>query len=95
MPVFHVDYTYDPDSASVRDEHRPAHRAYFRTLFDDGRLLFIGPFVDGSGAALMLVAADEEAVRELLANDPFVERDAVSAIRVTEWRQVLGPFGDT
>ena len=92
MSIFHVEYVYAPEAAAVRDEHRPAHREFLGALHADGRLLFVGPYTDGSGAALMVVADDEEAARALLAGDPFAAADAIAATTVREWKQVYGPF---
>jgi uncharacterized protein YciI len=92
VPLFHVEYTYAADKAAVRDEHRPAHREFLGALHETGELQFVGPFVDGTGAALMVTADDEQAARELLGRDPFALADAVAAVRVTEWKQVFGPF---
>ena len=92
MAVFHVEYTYAPEAAAVRDEHRPAHREFLGGLHERGVLLFVGPFTDGSGAALMVNADDADAARTLLAADPFAHADAIAAVTVREWKQVYGPF---
>ncbi|WOC14423.1 YciI family protein [Gordonia sp. MP11Mi] len=92
MSTFHVEYTYAPEAAAVRDEHRPAHREFLGVLHEAGELLYVGPFTDGSGAALMIVADDETAARAILAGDPFAAADAIAAVTVREWKQVYGPF---
>ncbi|MGO3325149.1 YciI family protein [Gordonia sp. (in: high G+C Gram-positive bacteria)] len=92
MPMFSVEYTYAEGAATVRDEHRPAHREFLGALHESGDLLFVGPFTDGSGAALMVVAGDETAARALLAPDPFAAADAIETVTVREWKQVYGPF---
>ncbi len=92
MPFFHVEYAYAADRADVRDQHRPAHREFLGALHEAGTLQFVGPFVDGSGAALMVTADDAEAARALVAGDPFAAADAIADVRITEWKQVFGPF---
>ena len=92
MTMFSVEYTYAEAAAAARDEHRPAHREFLGALHESGELLFVGPFTDGSGAALMVDADDEAAARALLARDPFAAADAIAAVTVREWKQVYGPF---
>ncbi|GAA4641837.1 YciI family protein [Gordonia humi] len=92
MTIFHVEYTYAPEAAAIRDEHRPAHREYLGGLHEAGSLLYVGPFADGSGAGLMIVADDEAQARRLLADDPFASVGAIAATTVREWTQVFGPF---
>ncbi|MBO1750320.1 hypothetical protein J4G33_00720 [Actinotalea sp. BY-33] len=44
MTTYCVHYVYD-DRAGLRDELRPRHRQYLRTLLDAGDLLASGPWV--------------------------------------------------
>ena len=39
MTVFAVEYVYAADSGAIRDETRPAHRAWLSDLADEGALL--------------------------------------------------------
>ncbi|MBT0567887.1 YciI family protein [Williamsia sp. CHRR-6] len=92
MPVFAVEYHYDPDLAGVRDEHRPAHRAWLADLVAAGTVLESGPYPDGSGALLLFTGTDIDDVTTVLANDPFAAAGAIADTRVTEWRPIMGPF---
>lgn len=90
MTVFAVEYVYDAESGPVRDEHRPAHRAWLSSLADAGLLLASGPYGDGAGALLLMKAPDAAALQETLKQDPFAAVQAVAGIRTTEWNPVIG-----
>ena len=51
-----------------------------------------GPWVDGSGALILIDVADEAAAHELMAQDPFAQRNLVDAVRITGWQPVMGVF---
>ncbi|MFC9979883.1 YciI family protein [Gordonia sp. NPDC127522] len=92
MPFFAVHYTYRPARAALRDQHRPLHREWLAEENSAGNVLIAGPYPDGSGALIVIRAADLEAAEAFLANDPFQAHQAVDAIRIDEWTQVFGPF---
>ncbi|MCX6498048.1 MAG: YciI family protein [Arthrobacter sp.] len=90
MTVFAVEYVYDAESAATRDAVRPAHREWTAGLAQDGTLLASGPYSDGAGALLILKAADEPALTEILKQDPFAGAGAISGIRTMVWAPVTG-----
>jgi uncharacterized protein YciI len=90
MSVFAVEYVYSPESADLRDQHRPAHREWLKGLVEQGRVLASGPFTDGAGALLIFTAEDETSLHELLRQDPFAEAGAISAVKATAWNPVMG-----
>ncbi|MCK8612543.1 YciI family protein [Gordonia sp. C13] len=92
MPFFAVQYTYRPAKAALRDQHRPLHREWLGEENKAGNVLVAGPYPDGSGALIIISAADLEAAEAFLANDPFQAHQAVDAVRIDEWNQVFGPF---
>ncbi|GAA3960074.1 YciI family protein [Gordonia caeni] len=94
MPTFAVEYTYHPDRATLRDEHRPAHRLWLQTGHEAGVVLMVGAYHDGSGALLVLRADDEAAAAEVLAHDPFALAGAIDDTRIKAWSNLYGPFGD-
>ncbi|MFT3662651.1 MAG: YciI family protein [Gordonia sp. (in: high G+C Gram-positive bacteria)] len=94
MPNYAVEYTYDPDLADLRTEHRPVHRAWLAEAYDAGDVLAVGAYLDGSGALLVVRADDEEAAAALLAKDPFATVGAIADTRIREWMNFRGPFGD-
>lgn len=90
MTIFAVEYVYAPGSEAARDEHRPAHRAFLGSLSDGFSLVASGPYVDGSGALLLIKAGSEAALAEKLGEDPFNANGLVSVLRLTGWSPVTG-----
>ncbi|PFG19733.1 YciI family protein [Serinibacter salmoneus] len=96
MAVQIVEYRYQVGAQAerLRDEVRPRHRDFLRTLLDAGSLLASGPLVETPGAMLLLVAPDAEAATALLAEDPFLTEGVVAEVGVRGWKPVIGPFAD-
>ncbi|MFD4183373.1 YciI family protein [Rhodococcus sp. NPDC058514] len=92
MPIIAVEYTYSAATAAARDEVRPDHRGWLSDLVDRGVVLSTGPFADGSGALILVMADDVAAARSLFTNDPFAKAELVDAARFTEWVPVMGAF---
>lgn len=92
MSIFAVEYVYDSDSASIRDEHRPRHRQWLAGLAEEGRMLASGPFLDGAGALLIFTAEDEPDLMSLLKQDPFASVGAISGMKTTAWSPAVGAF---
>ncbi|MDF3310800.1 YciI family protein [Rhodococcus koreensis] len=90
MTYFVVDYTYTAETASGRDTHRAAHRAWLGDLVDTGTVLTCGPYGDDSGAFIIAAADTADTVRQLLTEDPFVVHGLVPAQRIVQWTPVLG-----
>ena len=61
MTVFAVEYEYAQDSTELRNEHRPAHRAFLTEYLEETnvRLLASGPTPVLDGALLIFAAANE------------------------------------
>ena len=95
MSIFAVRYTYD-ERSEVRDAVRPEHRSWLADQAEAGVLLGSGPFTDGApGALLVLRGDDEDAVRAVLAQDPFAREGLVADTEVRAWDVVLGPWAAT
>ncbi|EME23745.1 YciI family protein [Rhodococcus triatomae] len=92
MSFIAVEYVYREGSVPDRDVHRPAHLRWLGELVDQGHVLTAGPFLDNSGALLILATPNCEAAAKLLADDPFIHAGIVVDIHYTEWRPVLGSF---
>ncbi|MFZ2527049.1 MAG: YciI family protein [Rhodococcus sp. (in: high G+C Gram-positive bacteria)] len=92
MALFAVEYSYSEATVAARDEHRPAHRGWLSGLVDAGTVRATGPWVDGSGALILVDVADEAAAHELMGQDPFAQRSLVDAVRITAWQPVMGVF---
>jgi uncharacterized protein len=94
MTVFAVEYVYDAESADVRAASRPSHREWTAGLAEEGVLLASGPYGDGAGALLIFEAADENALNDILKQDPFAAAGVISGTRTTEWAPVTGLLAD-
>ena len=94
MTVFAVEYVYDAETSSARDASRPAHREWTAELAREGVLLASGPYTDGAGALLIFKAADENALNELLKQDPFAAAGVISGIRTSVWAPLTGLLAD-
>ncbi|MDQ0094819.1 YciI family protein [Paeniglutamicibacter psychrophenolicus] len=93
MSVFAVEYVYAVGSEATRDEHRPKHREFLAGLGANGdgpSMIASGPYVDGSGALLLISSPTQAALAETLANDPFAIHGAIAVLRITEWSPVTG-----
>ena len=93
MPVFAVRYDYVDDEKGL-DKHCPAHREFLGGLVADGTLRASGPYAaDGGprGALLLLRGKSADAIRELLANDPFNTAELIAQTTIREWSVLSGP----
>jgi hypothetical protein len=88
MPLFAVTLTFT-DNAERREQVRPTHRDYLRSLVEAGKLEQSGPYTDDSGALLIYDAADVAEVQELLANDPYTPNGIVAGVSINEWNRVI------
>ncbi|MBM7848204.1 YciI family protein [Arthrobacter roseus] len=94
MNVFAVEYTYSSQTSLVRDEHRPAHRSWLLAQEGEGHVLSAGAYADGTGALLVLLGESEEAISELLEQDPFAIEGGIAGVKITKWKPVIGAFVD-
>jgi len=86
MPLFAVTLTFT-DDAERRQQVRPTHREYLKSLVEAGKLEQSGPFADDSGALLVYDAANVAEVQELLANDPYAPNGIVAEVTINEWNR--------
>lgn len=95
MSTFAVEYSYDPDRATDMERIRPGHRAFLRSLLEEGSLLASGPWVgEAPGALLLIVAEDPAAVEQMLKADPFQQAGLITQRHIRGWNPVIGPFAD-
>lgn len=88
MPLFTAILTYGEDSAR-RQEVRPTHREYLRSLLEQGKLVQSGPFTDDSGALIVYEAEDISEAQVLLTNDPFALNGIIVGADIKEWNVVM------
>ena len=91
MTLHAVLYRYSTDTAAL-DEHRPAHKDYLRTLFEQGHIVVSGPLAEGGGpgALLILDAEDVDAVAALLDEDPFRVLGLITEREIRRWNPAFG-----
>jgi uncharacterized protein YciI len=80
-----------PDMAAQARLHFAEHRAKWDGYRQEGTLLLIGPFADGSGA--MAVFTTREAAEQFAKEDPFVVNGVVGGWSVREWHEALFETG--
>ena len=71
------------------------HAAFMDGLFERGLIVLGGPFLDGSGAMVVLRVADEGEARTLLEPDPWCSngRDIQGIGRIRPWTIFLDSRG--
>lgn len=87
MPTFAVTYQYEVDTETTRDEFRPAHVDFLRSIFESGSLVISGQLLTSTpGALLVFEAESETALIELLDRDPFAEAGVIASRTVAPWK---------
>jgi len=90
MALHAVNYRYADEPARL-DEHRPKHKDYLASLFDQGRIVISGPLTTGGpGALLILDADDADQVAEWLDGDPFWELGLIADRQIRGWAPFFG-----
>lgn len=59
---------------SIYEQDLVEHGMYLKKIFEEGYLLMSGPFLDNSGAEIILKARDENHAPVIIDNDPAVLR---------------------
>ena len=92
--VFVVTYEH-PDEEGWRAHVMP-HVAWLRDRVADGSLLASGPLedTDVKSAVLIMRAADEAALAQVIASDPFAEHGLIENLEVRRWNPLFGAFSD-
>lgn len=91
MALYALYYRYVDDVALV-SQHRPEHRQYLSSLFENGKLLAAGPLDDPdapSGLLILDVDSEEEAHR-IAQNDPFSDRGVIVRFQIASWSLSFG-----
>jgi len=81
-----------PDSAALRQEHRPAHLAYLEAAGD--RIIMAGPYLNVEGThalgSLIIIECSDRAEAEAFSiNDPYRKADLFEMVAVIPWRKTL------
>ncbi|MBL8129494.1 MAG: YciI family protein [Chloroflexia bacterium] len=88
MATFAVVYTF-ADNEAVRLETRPKHREYLKGILEAGNIALSGPFVDDSGALIVIEADSLADAERIVANDPYRAAGVVDNALVREWNIVM------
>lgn len=93
MKAIAVNYRYDAGKLDILAAERPAHRDYFRQLFDEGIILASGPL--GSNGALVIMDMESpEAALALLENDPLYTAGVIEERSALVWNAIYNPWDE-
>ncbi|MGL4414865.1 YciI family protein [Roseinatronobacter monicus] len=91
MPLYMMLCTDKPDALELRKATRAAHLAY---VAETGCVVQAGPLMDAAGqmagSLIVLDLPDIEAAKLWGANDPYAKAGLFEAVRVQEWKKVIG-----
>ena len=83
--------TDKPDHLQIRLDNRAAHLGY---IAETGVVEMAGPFLSPegqmTGSLVILEVASLAAAEEWAANDPYALAGLFSAVRISEWKKVIG-----
>ena len=86
----HFILTYGYNDTPLRAERRPEHLEHLAKLRADGSLLLAGPLADLSGGIIVFAAADLDAARALVDQDPYTRHDVTNNRVLQEWKITVG-----
>lgn len=89
--MFMIVRTDKPGMSALRNETRPAHRAFVATI--QSNLVEGGTFLDDKGevlgSLLLLRATDEAEVERIMAEDPYAKAGLFESTRIDPYRQSI------
>jgi len=78
------------DGKTVREQpYWTEHAAFMDAIFEDRTVIMGGPFTDGTGSLVIVEAEEENEVRTLFANDPFVIYHIFELSGLKQWQLFL------
>ena len=79
------------NSKTVREQaYWTEHAAFMDELFANGTVFMGGPFIDGTGSLVLVeTEMEENEVRSLFANDPFIEHQIFVLRSLKQWQLFL------
>ena len=94
MATFAVIYRYSTDSAAL-DEHRPVHKDYLKSLFEEGKIIVSGPLGEGGRPTALLIMSCEntDEVEQLMNKDPFHRLELIVEREIRPWNIAFGAIG--
>jgi uncharacterized protein YciI len=91
MSLFLLEYRYADMDARARA--RTEHLDYMNGLQAEGTVVMAGPLADSSGAVVLLDVADEAAVQDVIAGDPYTRDHASADHRIRAWNVIIPARG--
>jgi len=93
MAIYAVQYIYS-EAPEVLDGIRADHRAFLRSLAEEGILLASGPIVDRNAALLIFKSDSVEALAGLLDTDPFEIAGFIGERVIEQWNPIIGMLSE-
>lgn len=78
-----------PEAPALRPKLRDQHLAHLKPLIDRDALLLGGPFMDGSGALIVIDVENAQHAQALVDGDPFVKGGVFARVEIRPLRKVL------
>src|SRR6185295_7878832 len=76
---------WNPDKPVREQVYWDDHARFMDDLFDAGKIILAGPFVDDSGSMVILAVESVETARTIFSKDPWAEQDILVAEEFKEW----------
>ena len=76
---------WNPDLPVREQAYWDEHARFMDALFEAGAVILAGPFADGSGSMVILMAESAAAARAIFREDPWTREDVLVAGEVKEW----------
>ncbi|MDE2409503.1 MAG: hypothetical protein KGL72_04275 [Actinomycetales bacterium] len=93
MAIYAVQYNYS-EAPEILDGIRAEHRAFLRTLAEEGILIASGPLVDRNAALLIFKAESLESLAGLLDTDPFEIAGFIGERVIEQWNPIIGMLSE-
>jgi uncharacterized protein YciI len=93
MAIYAVQYIYS-EAPEVLDGIRADHRAFLRSLAEEGTLIASGPIVDRNAALLIFKSDSVEALASLLDTDPFEIAGFIGERVIEQWNPIIGMLSE-
>lgn len=61
------------------------HVSHLKKIYKSGNLILCGPFVDDSGAVLIIEAKSQQDVESIIQSDPFIKEKYYTDYSITEF----------
>ena len=80
---------WDPNKTAREQAFWDEHARHMDAIFETGVIVLGGPFVDRTGALVIVKAANANQVWEMYLEDPWTTQDVMKVADVKEWTTFL------